>query len=148
MRAPLALLLLLVLAACSSTTSTSSVVVPTGIVVSADDVVGGRGCGAASGQVYKYVAAIATRDAPQQVLGAEVYDCFADATFVNLTDATSDYTVTVLAFDAASYQANQDAIEGEPGAIDALAPSARWKTTCDATLSPNVQVLAACAPLQ
>lgn len=149
MRTALALLVLaLPLAACSTAASSTSVVVPTGIVVSADQVAGTRGCGKADGQVYKYVAAVASKDAPQQVLGASVYDCFADATFVNLTGTTGNYTVTVLAYDAAGYQANQAAIEGNPGALDALSGSARWKTTCDATLSPNVQVLAVCAPLQ
>ena len=141
----------LALAACSDTTTTSSSISPvTQVIVRADALLSGHGCGADDAQVFKYAATIIAAD--QKPAGAGVYDCFADATFSNLTgSSTSVYTFTlrIQAFNAKTYTANAAAIadavaRSDAGALDGLATS---KTACAATQQPNVQVLAVCDPL-
>ena len=141
-----------VAAACSATTAATSSISPvTQVIVRADALLLGHGCGADDGQVFKYTATIF--DADKVPAGTGVYDCFADATFSNLTgSSTSVYTFTlqIQAFNAKTYMANRDAVAAavakrDAAALDGLATS---KTACSATQQPNVQVLAVCDPLR
>ena len=143
---------LLALAACSGTTDTTTTISPvTQVIVRTDALLVGHGCGTGDNQVYKYAATIF--DADKVPDGTGVYDCFADATFTNLTgSATGDYTFTlrIQAFSASTYAAQAGAIAGAVAAKDAnaLDALATWKTGCSATQQPNVQVLAVCDPLR
>lgn len=143
---------LLAVAACSGTTAATSSISPvTQVIVRADALLLGHGCGAEDAQVFKYTATIF--DADKKPAGSGVYDCFADATFSNLTgSSTSVYTFTlrIQAFNAKTYTASSGAIadavaRSDADALDALATS---KTACKATQQPNVQVLAVCDPLR
>jgi len=135
-------------AACSSTTTTTGVVPVTGITIPASVLTSGLGCGTGAGQVYKYAAAL---DDP--TLGA-VYDCFADAAFVNLVDTVDGgtfYTVHVFLYDKASYDANASQINAAVGASNAVSvlsqiPST-FVTSCTSTETLNIQTVAQCNPV-
>ena len=112
----------------------------------AQDLTAGAGCGTGPGQVYKYAAVLADPHF------GRVYDCFADAAFVNLP-GTSDggaYSLEVFLYDKAAYDANADFIESAAGAsnaIDALSQvPATWTTSCTATQTLNIQTVAQCLP--
>lgn len=132
--------------ACSSAATGLGVVPATGITVRAQDLTAGVGCGTGPGQVYKYAAVLAD---PRV---GRVYDCFADAAFVNLP-STSDagaYSVQIFIYDKTAYDANADFIESAAGAsnaIDALSQvPATWTTSCTATQTLNIQTVAECLP--
>jgi hypothetical protein len=153
------LLLLVLLGACSGTTAVGGLTPVTGIIIRADSLVSGHGCGRGPGQVYKYVAVVVNADGTP-VAGA-VYDCFADGAFVNLgpSDAGSlDFTVDIFAYSYDAY-CKQDGcgdagVPGQPGAIENAAGSPAalqslsptWTTTCRATQQLNIEVLAVCDP--
>jgi hypothetical protein len=148
-----------------ATTDASTVFSPqTGIIVQADPLIAGYGCGEGVGQVYKYAALVV--DATGRLVAAQIYDCFADGTFVNLTGVTVDggtdlsFTVLVYAWDLTAYTTNYDAIASGIGAINASAANdggsipnpffsipATWSTTCQATQTTNIEQLAVCNPL-
>jgi len=78
--------------ACSGSGSTAGIPPITGIVVRAETLTAGRGCGTGPTQLFKYAAVVygstggdpndeGTYRAP---VTAGVYDCFADGTFVEL----------------------------------------------------------------
>lgn len=139
-------------AACSGTTDTSSTVSPvTEVIVRADALLLGHGCGTSDSQVFKYTVTIF--DAGNVPSGSGAYGCFADATFANLTGSASaayTFTLRIQAFNQVTYAAHEAAITDavarkDADALDALAT---WKTACSATQQPNVQVLAVCDPLR
>src|SRR5215472_3860391 len=102
-----ALAIALALWACVDNT-TVGLTPTTGIVVRSDTLVAGYGCGVGPNEVYKYVAVIVEPDASGApngpVVAAQVYDCFADATFVSLNASDSGsltFDVLVYAYDKA-----------------------------------------------
>ena len=132
--------------ACSSAANALGVVPTTGITVRAQDLTVGAGCGTGPGQVYKYAAVLAD---PHY---GRVYDCFADAAFVNLP-GTSDggpYSLEIFLYDKAAYDANADFIEAAAGASNAIAALSQvpstWTTSCTATQTLNIQTVAQCLP--
>ena len=161
--------------ATATTTNTASTYTPvTGIQIDAHDLFLRQGCGTEPGQAYKYAVVVfqkrnvlpCSSGAPEAV-GVGVYDCFADAVFVNVGSGTAlglsqDFDLAVAAFDAPTYGAQAGLVTGAvqdleanacpTGAVDdraaALAAAANWTTTCTAHQQPNVQSLAACDPLQ
>jgi hypothetical protein len=156
------------LAACTDTPAVVGVTPITGVIIRSDSLVRGLGCGTAPGQVYRYVAAIASDDnvpdggTPTVYLTANVFDCFADGVFqtIPLPD-TGDpsFTVAIAALDKDAYDAQHPAIDpiaaaglvpapadGIPASmIAAVMPT--WTTTCRATQQQNVAVLAVCDAL-
>lgn len=141
---------------------------PTAIVVRAAAVTEAQGCGKGAGQVLRYAAVVTgceeraedgacVRRVP---LTAGVFDCFADATFVELpaVGGTFSYDVDVFLYNepgaAASRAALDDATAraraNDPaGAESALrATSPTWSTTCTATQVDRVQSAATCAPVK
>lgn len=168
--------------ACSGTTANDTIIPITGITVRSETLTTGRGCGTAPGQVFKYVAVVtglsqlpaagAVSD-PRNVdefddtLTAAEYDCFTDATFVQLPANRNSflYRFDVYAYEQASY-ANagttiHDAVFGaenaftQPGATHSrdvrkklASTGANWTTTCSATQQQDVDVLAVCDPVQ
>jgi hypothetical protein len=153
------LLLSAALAACAGTAATTTGYTPvTGVLVRADALVSGIGCGTGDTQVYKY-AAVVTQGATTatNTSGAPaggVYDCFADAKFANLQagpDGTLSFTVQVFAFDKRAFDAQNanGALTGDSAGWDRLqGHTPTFKTSCSATQQAGVEVLAVCAPLQ
>jgi hypothetical protein len=81
----------------------------TGIVVRASSLIPGHGCGTGPDQIYKYSVVVSAFDeagATQVFIAGGTYDCFADATFVNLCSSSSGnyvFNVNVYAFTAAQW---------------------------------------------
>ncbi|HRG96434.1 MAG TPA: hypothetical protein PLR99_09310 [Polyangiaceae bacterium] len=145
-------------AACESGTTTDELAI-TGVVVRAEPLTRGTGCGTKPGQVYKY-AAVTTRAGTELVVDAGLYDCFADAAFINLPpDEGGSYRfdIHVFAFDRGQHDAQAGAVgvalsrgeDGVPagalGAFRALTTLA--KTRCTVTQTLTVQSVASCEPL-
>ena len=113
-------LLFVVLTGCPGTDTATTLTPVTGILVRADALVSGIGCGMRDDQVYKYAAVITQRgDSGQEVtqhitadptsagIGA-VFDCFADGAFRQLlpgTDGTLSFIVEIYAFNYTAYTA-------------------------------------------
>ena len=93
--------------ACSGSAALANTFTPiTGVIVRADALVTGIGCGTKSDQIFKYVSVLGQGNAP---ILASSSDCFSDTKFANLVpgpDGTLSFTVTVYAFSQAAYQAS------------------------------------------
>jgi hypothetical protein len=161
----LVLLTFVVLTGCPGTPTTTALTPVTGILVRADALVSGVGCGTRDDQIYRYAAVITQRDpndASKEVtqrdpnaggIGA-VFDCFADGAFRQLlpgTDGSLSFIVEIYAFSFAAYNTqnasgrlDHDATDWD--ALQAYEPT--YRTTCSATQQENVEVLAVCGPLQ
>lgn len=145
-------------AACESGTTTDELAI-TGVVVRAEPLTRGTGCGTKAGQVFKY-AAVTTRAGTERVVDAGLYDCFADAAFINLPpDEGGSYRfdIHVFAFDRGQHDAQANDLgaalargdDGVPagalGGLRALTTLAR--TRCTVTQTLTVQSVASCDPL-
>jgi hypothetical protein len=129
------------------------------VVVRADALVEGYGCGEGDAEVFKYAAVVSLDGV---IYAGGVFDCFADAKFANLTPSASGasvtYTVQIYGYSRAAYLAQADALQAARSALDAVqGPStnadARLKATrpsfvasCSAT-SQDVEVPAVCPML-
>ena len=106
------------------------------------------------------------RDSAGRLVAAQIYDCFADGTFVNLTGTGGDasdalvFTVQIYAWNQQSYTANYAAIASNVTTVNAaaaadggyiadpfLATPATWTTSCEATQTTNIEQVAVCQPL-
>jgi len=156
-------LFLLALTGCPGATTTPTLTPVTGILVRADALVSGIGCGTRDDQIYRYAAVITQHDAAtnteitQQEIGG-VFDCFADAAFRQLlpgTDGKLSFNVQIYAFNFASYttqntngQLDTDAPKGDATDWNKLQNyDPTYSTSCTATQQENVEVLAVCDPL-
>lgn len=125
---------LAVFVACDNTTDDIVVDPITGVTVQAETLISGRGCGTATGQVFKYIAVVygvdaATAADPTIPLSnktydvfqaANLYDCYSDGTFTNLnpSNGLSAYHLTIFAYDQADYlAAGGDQTFGGPGGV-------------------------------
>jgi hypothetical protein len=155
-------------------------VVVTGIVVRAETLTTGRGCGPKPGQVFKYAVVVYGKnpgnDAFELPLAANVYDCFADGTFVRLpfVNRSNRYRLSVKAFNQSTFERARERLVTLPSIappqeerddagtrtgiyqipfpppsalVDFDATSATWRTECFATQLEEVQSLAVCDPL-
>ena len=147
-----------VVVACSGSGSSTGIPPITGIVIRAETLTNGRGCGRGPAQLYKYAAIVyGYTDGPADVKGsyrtpvtAGVYDCFADGTFVELpqTGGSSTFRLDVFAYSEPAYAAASATIEGAGTNGDALrTTNPTWTTVCTATQLRDVQALAVCDPL-
>ena len=169
--APAALASLVMLSALSlgstacETASTSDETSITGVVVRTTQLLEGTGCGTRVGQVYKYLA-VAVHAGQTDAVAAGVYDCFADAAFVNLPADPStggyDFEIYVYAFDSSRFEAQRSKIDevmlamyppdGKPPvkpvlqSANDLEPYA--KSRCTVTQALTVQSVAACTALR
>jgi hypothetical protein len=94
----------------------------TGIAVEAATLVAGHGCGTGPDQIYKYSVVVSAFDeagATQVFVAGGTYDCFTNATFVNLCSSSSGsyvFNVNVYAFTEAQWNApnggSQAALQG------------------------------------
>ncbi len=155
---------------------TTGITPTTGIVVRADDLVAGYGCGTGPNQIYQYAAVVSTvaeGGAQPLFVAGGAYPCYADATFINLCASTSGsltFNVEVYAFTQAQWAAvgaglpaqlsiepsycNSDASvvptlyeDGGQGLLARLESSASLVTTCTATQQENIEVEAVCNAL-
>ena len=147
-----------VFVACSGSSSSTGIPPITGIVIRAETLTTGRGCGRGPAQLFKYAAIVyGYTDGPTDVKGSYrtpitsgVYDCFTDGTFVELpeTAGSTTFRLDVFAYSEPAYTAARAAIEGAGTNGDALrATSPTWTTVCSATQLRDVQALAVCDPL-
>lgn len=173
-------------AACGTTGGTEIVQPITGVVVRAETLSAGRGCGTAPTQLFKYVVLVfglnpdpANVDAGaadqryDDPVGAGIYDCFTDGTFVDLPTpgGSSTYRMEVYAYNRAAYdaaggfrldtklqefQSNLVAyFAGDAGATGPIGddvafvrrPIPTYSTKCTAQQLSLVQSLAVCEPL-
>lgn len=144
--------------ACSGTTTEAAKTI-TGVLVRAETLTVGRGCGPSPSQVYKYVAVVLgdssadpTRPTFDQPIAASLFDCFADGAFVDLPPSatgSSTYKIQLYVYNQPDYAASAGAIQNartDTGALAKTAPT--WTTACFATQVEDVQSLAVCDPLQ
>lgn len=159
-------------AACSGTGSSSSFFTITGIVVRAETLTTGRGCGVSPEQLFRYAVVVYGKNPTDEgfdiPIAGNVYDCFTDGTFVRLPEINGSfrYRLEVRAFNRPDYEAARATLAALPSiappiaddagitpvvgspAVDAFrATSATWTTECHATQLESVQSLAVCAPL-
>ncbi len=91
------------------TGDTTGITPTTGIVVRADDLVAGYGCGTGPNQIYQYsviISSYAEGGAAPVFIAGGTYPCYADATFINLCASTSgslSFNVNVYAFTEAQW---------------------------------------------
>lgn len=144
--------------ACSGTSSTS-VQPTTGILVRAETLTTGRGCGRSPSNLFKYAIVVFGYDSGDPLattsytrpVAANVFDCFTDGTFIELApvEGNSRYRLEVYAYNEPAFTAARAAIESagtnRAKLRDETAPT--WTTECTATQQRDVQALALCAPL-
>ena len=139
--------------ACSGAGGGSGIPPVTGIIVRAETLTEGRGCGRAPRQIYKYAVVVFGRDAdnkPTDVVVGNVYDCFADGTFVELrpVNGSFDYYLEVYAYNERSFTPVASTVVAAGTDVQRLrATNPTWTTKCTATQQPDVQSLALCNPL-
>ena len=147
-----------VLFACSGSSSSSGIPPITGIVIRAETLTTGRGCGTAPSQLFKYAAVVygfgggdpSEPTSYNVPIAAGVYDCFADGTFVELpqTGGSFTYRLEVFAYAQPAYAAVSAAVESAGTNADILrSTNPTWVTACFATQQRDVQALAVCGPL-
>jgi hypothetical protein len=158
--------------ACNTTDATTILSPVTGILVKADDLLGPHNCGEGPDDIYKY-AAVLVESTTGQLITAQVYDCFADAVFVDLTGTPTsdggtlyDYAVLIYAWNLQTYTANYSASAPGGGIAEALnainvagatdaaltvnpfvGVVANYSTTCTAVQMTNIEQTAVCLPL-
>jgi hypothetical protein len=152
---PLVATLALALLACGTGSGSDSLPPITGVVVRAESLTTGRGCGRGATQIFKYAAVVSGRGAGgafDQFVAGNVYDCFTDGLFVDLpiTGGGFDFRVQVFAYNEAAYRAAGDqqvrfGASGSPASL--LATNPTLTTTCAAQQVELVQSLAFCKPL-
>jgi hypothetical protein len=164
---PLALLFAF---ACSGTTSTSVNPI-TGIVVRAETLTTGRGCGTDPTNVFKYVvvvfgysgapAPVGERTSYTTPVAANVFDCFTDGAFVSLlpVQGSLTYRLEVYVYNEPAYTAGRATIDTfsrpSPNTLNTSTDTSAlknnttpaWTTQCTATQQTDVEVLALCDPL-
>jgi hypothetical protein len=106
--------------ACGTGNSTG-ITPTTGIVVRADDLVAGYGCGTGPSQIYEYAVIISSFPEEGGVgavfIAGGAYPCYADATFINLCASTSgslSFNVNVYAFTEAQWNLESSKLQNPP----------------------------------
>lgn len=154
----LTLALVAVALACSGSSGSAGIPPTTGIVIRAETLTTGRGCGREPTQLFKYAAVVfgysggdpAARESYGVPVTAGVYDCFADGTFIELPEINRSVTfrLEVFGFTEQAYLAAGGSVEAAGTDASALRDAGpTWTTTCFATQQRDVQSLAVCEPL-
>lgn len=153
------------LAACSSSSS-SSLPPTTGVLIRAETLTAGRGCGEDPTQLFKYVVVVfgygdpamgdaggpdpTARSSYGVPVTSNVFDCFTDGVFISLPpqNGSSTFRLEVYAYNELAYEASRATIEDVAASADDLhGTSPTWTTECMATQQQKVQALATCDPL-
>ncbi len=144
------------LLACSGSGGGSRIPPQTGIVIRAESLTAGRGCGRDVSQVFKYAAIVfgfgggdpGSPAAYTVPVTGNVFDCFADATFLDLPEQNGSvtYRLEVFAYNAEAFA--RSSVSASPADAALLRESApTWTTQCQASQRRDVQAVAACKPL-
>ncbi len=136
-----------------STSSILGLTPASGVLVSAASLTAEYGCGIGDQNVYKYAAILSSSDGTFKV--SQLYDCYADANFVNIQEApdggTLKLAIQIIAFNKASYDVQnideklQKAAE-IPDTISQAKPT--YTSTCEVSQPQGVQSTAVCTRLQ
>ncbi|MBX3233696.1 MAG: hypothetical protein KIT84_21355 [Labilithrix sp.] len=133
----------------------------TGILIRAETLTTGRGCGRGPTQLFKYAVVVygysgegdpAVRSNYTRPAVANVFDCYVDGTFLELAPVGSNqtYRLEVYAYNEAAFSKSSGAILSAGTNVDVLRntkPPPTWTTECTATQSAEVETLALCDPL-
>lgn len=150
-------------AACSGSSSTS-VQPTTGILIRAETLTTGRGCGTGPTQLFRYAVVVFgyTEDPPnlpvedrasyRREVTSNVFDCFTDGAFIELPPSAqsgnSSFRLEVYAYSEPVYTAFKSQIESANTDTSVLKKtSPTWTTECTASQQRDVQTLALCDPL-
>ncbi len=148
----LGLVLGLVLGVSTNACDTGSVADPlvvTSVIVRADQLTRGMGCGERPNQVYKYVVLV--KGGSKQIFTGGVYDCFADAAFESLRDPRFvdgvAFTFNIYLFDKATYEASRRLIDSAPALTEPnlLEAFPFGQAECTAIQRESVQTVASCS---
>ncbi|MBX3199337.1 MAG: hypothetical protein KF894_14485 [Labilithrix sp.] len=169
----LTIALVLSAVACGSSSSTS-LPPTTGILIRAETLTAGRGCGTAETQLFKYVVVVFQysggdpnlRASYDAVVTSNAFDCYTDGAFISLPtiDGNATFRLEVFAYNRPAYEVAPASIDAAPVLGRARTPEDRarlatfagelrerttptWTTECTATQQANVQALASCDPL-
>lgn len=153
------------LAACDDATS-GGVPPVTGILIRAETLTTGRGCGTGPTQIYKYAVLVygftggdaTKRESYQTFAAANSFDCYVDGEFVSLDTnvGNSLYRLEVYAYNAQAYNAMASTIEGtitasntdKSGRSDVFQrTNPTFTTECTSSQTDQVETLAQCDPL-
>lgn len=143
--------------ACSGSTSTGYRPT-TGILIRAETLTTGRGCGREPTNLYKYAVVVFGYTSGdeldpvsyQRPVTANVFDCFTDGAFIELTPVQDNprFRLEVYAYNEQAYTPARDLIESAGTNTTQLrATSPTWTTECTAIQQRDVQTLALCSPL-
>lgn len=159
MFAAVALLVAVGLAACSGSSSTE-VPPTTGILIRAETLTTGRGCGKDPTQLFKYAVVVFgyggsgpenDRTSYTEAVTSNVFDCYTDGAFISLPaqSGSSTFRLEVYAYNEPAYTASRAQIDGAGTNTSALGETTpTWTTECTATQQANVQALASCDALK
>lgn len=144
--------------ACSGS-STTTVFTTTGVLIRAETLTTGRGCGRDPANVFKYAVFVwgygsgdpNLFESYTQLQTSNLFDCFTDGAFIELpaVNGSQSYRLDVYAYNEPAYTAAKAAIDSagdNPSLLEATT-SPTWTTTCTATQQSDVQSLAVCDPL-
>ena len=140
-------------AACGSGGGADSLPPITGVVVRAESLTTGRGCGRGAEQVFKYAAVLVGRGDNglfDRFIAGNVYDCFADGLFVDLpaSGGAFEYRVQIFAYNEAAFLPASSEVAAKAQTVTGLrTTSPTYTTTCNAVQLDLVQTLAVCKPL-
>jgi len=155
----LTLLVTVGLAACSGASSTA-VPPTTGILIRAETLTSGLGCGRDPTQLFKYAVVVfgyaGTGDANDRTsyttaVTSNVFDCYTDGAFISLQPqaGSSTFRLEVYAYNEPAYTAARAQIDAAGTNTTVLRDSTpTWTTECTATQQENVQALASCDVLK
>ncbi|MBX3262739.1 MAG: hypothetical protein KIS78_17625 [Labilithrix sp.] len=159
--------------ACGASSSTS-LPPTTGILIRAETLTAGRGCGTEATQLFKYVVVVFQygggdpnqRASYDAVVTSNVFDCYTDGAFISLPtiDGNATFRLEVFAYNRPAYALAPASVDAAAVLGRARTPEDRarlatfagelrertsptWTTECTATQQENVQALASCDPL-
>jgi hypothetical protein len=154
-----------------STSSSTGLAPTTGILIRAETLTSGRGCGSDPTQLFKYVVVVykysgggepADRASYRTPVTTNAFDCYTDGAFISLpaVGGNSSYRLEVFAYNRAAYEAARETIDfarsvgrrQDEGPLnqyrsDLQTTTPTWTTECTATQQVDVQALASCDPL-
>lgn len=153
-------------ASCSGSSSTS-LPPTTGILIRAETLTAGHGCGEGPTQLFKYAVVVfayggeaagppTERTSYNKFVTSNVFDCYTDGAFISLpTDGNTSFRLEVFAYNRTQYEEGHEHIKAAAGVrpSDSVAGALRdqttptWTTECTATQQQQVQALASCEPL-
>lgn len=144
--------------ACSGSSS-QSLPPTTGILIRAETLTAGHGCGKSTTQLFKYAVVVFGYDGSgderdpasyTRPITSNLFDCFTDGAFISLpaTASNATFRLEVYAYNESAYTASRTAIDGAGTSTSVWhTTEPTWTTECTATQQEKVQALASCNTL-